>query len=113
MRIGFFSFFVSLVFTIVCASAQTTVQHADRIFLNGKIWTEDDARPLAQALAISGDKILSVGSNNEVKALAGPDTLVIDLRGRLMVPGFQDSHLHVPGRSVNNAKQMKEAGRGK
>ena len=87
---------------IVGASAQTARQHADRIFVNGKIWTADDARPQAQALAISGDKIMAVGSNEEVHALATTaDTAVIDLQGRLVVPGFQDSHLHFPGQSVN------------
>jgi predicted amidohydrolase YtcJ len=70
--------------------------------VNGKTWTADDARPQAQALAISGDKIMAVGSNEEVHALATTaDTAVIDLQGRLVVPGFQDSHLHFPGQSVN------------
>jgi predicted amidohydrolase YtcJ len=81
--------------------AQTPAQHTDRIFVNGKIWTEDDARPQAQALAVSGDKIIAVGSDEEIKAMAVPDTAIVDLRGRLVVPGFQDSHLHFPGRSVN------------
>ncbi len=81
--------------------AQAPSRHADRIFLNGKIWTEDDAMPQAQALAVSGDKILAVGSEKDIKALAAPDTVIIDLHGRLLIPGFQDSHLHFPGRSVN------------
>jgi len=94
--------FLVLGSAIVGASAQTARQHADRIFVNGKIWTADDARPQAQALAISGDKIMAVGSNEEVHALATTaDTAVIDLQGRLVVPGFQDSHLHFPGQSVN------------
>lgn len=76
-------------------------QHADRIFIDGKIWTADDARPRAQAMAVGGDKILAVGSDAEIKAIATPDTAVIDLRGRLVIPGFQDSHLHFPGPSVN------------
>ena len=84
-----------------CAYAQTEKPHADRIFVNGKIWTADDVRPLARALAVNGDKIIAVGSNEEVRAIASPDTAVIDLRGRLVLPGFQDSHLHFPGRSVN------------
>ena len=83
------------------AAAQTLPQHADRIFVNGKIWTEDEARPQAQALAIGGDKVLAVGSNEEIRALAAADTAIVDLQGRLMVPGFQDSHLHFPGPSVN------------
>ncbi len=86
---------------VIYCSAQTPSQHADRIFINGQIWTEDDAQPKAQALAVSGDKILAVGSDQQIRALAAPDTAVIDLRGRLVVPGFQDSHLHFPGRSIN------------
>jgi predicted amidohydrolase YtcJ len=89
------------VFSLSCVHAQTEKKHADRIFVNGKIWTADDAQPQARALAVSGDRIIAVGSDEEVKALAAPDTAVFDLRGRLVVPGFQDSHLHFPGRSVN------------
>src|SRR5438132_12657835 len=94
--------FLVLGSAIVGASAQTARQHADRIFVNGKIWTADDARPQAQALAISGDKLTAVGSDEEAHALATTaHTAVIDLQGRLVVPGFQDSHLHFPGQSVN------------
>ena len=76
-------------------------RHVDRIFVNGKIWTEDDTQPQAQALAVSGDTIIAVGSDRDIKALASRDTAVVDLERRLVVPGFQDSHLHFPGRSVN------------
>ena len=69
--------------------------------MNGKIWTEDVSQPQAQALAVSGDQIVAVGSDRDIKALATGDTAVVDLRGCLVVPGFQDSHLHFPGRSVN------------
>lgn len=75
--------------------------HADRIFLNGEIWTGDDAHPAAEALALSGDKILAVGTNDEIKKLAAVDTAVVDLHGRFVIPGFQDSHLHFPGPSIN------------
>ena len=84
-----------------CLFAQTPAQHADRIFVNGNIWTEAEAQPRAQALAVSGDKIIAVGSDQEIKALAAPDTAIVNLEGHLVVPGFQDSHLHFPGRSVN------------
>jgi predicted amidohydrolase YtcJ len=89
------------VVALTSATAQALSQHVDRIFINGKIWTADDTRPKAEALAVSGDKIVAVGSTKEIRALAGPDTAVADLKGRLMVPGFQDSHLHFPGASVN------------
>lgn len=85
-------------------TAGAQAQRADRIFVNGKIWTGDDARPSAAALAVAGDKILAVGSSQEIRALAGPQTVTVDLGGRLMVPGFQDSHLHFPGESVNSVQ---------
>jgi len=90
-----------LLFTGTQALAQKDKRHVDRVFLNGKIWTGDDAAPQAEALAVSGSKIVAVGPTAEVKALADPDTAVVDLRGKLVVPGFQDSHLHFPGASVN------------
>ena len=90
-----------VVISVAVWCAQSVAQHVDRAFVNGKIWTENDARPQAQAMAVSGDKILAVGTNDEIRALAAADTAIVDLQGRLVVPGFQDSHLHFPGRSVN------------
>ncbi|MCL4822549.1 MAG: amidohydrolase [Vicinamibacteria bacterium] len=77
---------------------------ADRIFVNGNIWTADDARPRAEALAIRGETVLAVSSSAEIRALAGPHTAVVDLKGRLVVPGFMDSHLHFPGASLDNVE---------
>jgi len=82
-------------------ATQAPRPHADRIFVNGAIWTGDDTQPRARAVAIGGASILAVGSDDEVRALASPDTAIVDLRGRMVVPGFQDSHLHLPGASVN------------
>src|SRR5438477_1251575 len=97
-----------LFWVLIClplaAGAQAPALRADRIFVNGKIWTADDARPSAEALAVSGDKIVAVGSSQEIRALAGPTTVTLDLGGRLMLPGFQDSHAHFPGPSVNAVK---------
>ena len=76
-------------------------EHADRILFNGKIWTGDDAPRYAEAIAISGDRILAVGSNAEIKKLSAADTAAVDLQGRFVIPGFQDSHLHFPGPSIN------------
>ncbi len=82
------------------ALAAAVPPHVDRIFANGRIWTGDDARPSADALAISGDKIVAVGSTADVRALAAADTVVVDLHGRRVVPGFNDAHLHFPGPSI-------------
>lgn len=66
----------------------------DLIAVHGKVWTEDPARPEAQAIAVSGHRILAVGTDVEVMKLAGPETRVIDLKGRRVVPGFNDAHVH-------------------
>jgi len=70
----------------------------DLVLLGGKVFTADPARPWAQALAITGDRITAVGTTAEVRATAGPSTRVIALEGRVVVPGFNDAHTHVgPG----------------
>src|SRR5712691_6313857 len=67
---------------------------ADRVFLHGRIWTGDPARPRAQAIAISGDRIVAVGSDAEVMRAVGPAAAPVDLRDRFVAPGFNDAHLH-------------------
>ncbi|MDX2501908.1 MAG: amidohydrolase [Deltaproteobacteria bacterium] len=64
------------------------------ILYNGVLATRNTAQPGAQAVAIGGGKILAVGRDDDVLSLAGPDTEKIDLDGRLVVPGFIDSHIH-------------------
>jgi hypothetical protein len=70
---------------------------ADAIYLHARIWTGDSAHPSAEALAVRGDRLLAVGSAGEIRKLRGPRTRVIDLGGRRVVPGFIDSHWHLPG----------------
>ena len=67
---------------------------ADLIISNAKIWTVDKSLPLAQAVAILGDRIVAVGSDTEVNAWQGPQTEVIDAGGKLLLPGFNDAHVH-------------------
>jgi hypothetical protein len=69
-------------------------QNADVIFTNAKIWTVDPAMPEAQSVAVKGDKIVAVGTNAEMRPLTGPKTQIVDLGGRLMLPGFIDNHTH-------------------
>jgi predicted amidohydrolase YtcJ len=66
----------------------------DLIALHGKIWTENSAQPEAEALAVSGHRILAVGTDAEIQKLAGPATKVLDLKGHRIVPGFNDAHIH-------------------
>jgi predicted amidohydrolase YtcJ len=67
----------------------------DLVLINGKVWTVDRARPEAQALAVRAGRITAVGSTADVRKLAGPGTRVLDLKGRRVVPGFYDSHVHL------------------
>lgn len=68
---------------------------ADLVLHHGKIFTADSARPWAEALAVRGARILAVGSNAAALAHAGPGTRVLNLGGRVVVPGFNDSHSHL------------------
>ncbi len=67
---------------------------ADLILTSGKIITVDDRFQVAQAVAIRGERIVAVGTNQEIARLAGPATRRIDLRGRSVVPGLIDNHAH-------------------
>lgn len=67
---------------------------ADVILKNGTIW-RGAGLPVAQALAVFGDRVLDAGSDAQIAALAGPDTRVIDLDGRFAMPGLNDDHLHL------------------
>ncbi|WP_420810222.1 amidohydrolase [Erythrobacter colymbi] len=67
----------------------------DTILVNGKFTTLDRANPAPEAVAITGNRFAAVGTRAEVMALAGPDTKVIDLGGRRVIPGLADNHIHV------------------
>ncbi|NIM90775.1 MAG: amidohydrolase family protein [Candidatus Aminicenantes bacterium] len=67
---------------------------ADLVLKNGKIVTVDEAKPEAQSLAVRGDKIVAVGSNRQIKPYIDQATKVIDLEGKLAIPGFIDAHGH-------------------
>ncbi len=69
-------------------------QPADLILLNGKIWTGSEAQPLAEGIACAGNRIAAVGTSEAIRKWAGPKTQVIDLAGKLVVPGFNDAHVH-------------------
>jgi hypothetical protein len=69
-------------------------EDADLILLNGKLITLDAARPHAQAIAVTRDRIAAIGADAEIRALAGPHTAIVDLSGRTVIPGLIDSHMH-------------------
>jgi len=68
---------------------------ADLVFTNGKIITVDEKFTIAQALAIRGNRIVAVGTNQQIAQMAGTTTRRIDLRGRAVVPGLIDNHMHL------------------
>ena len=83
---------------------------ADLIITNAKVWTEDDAHPQAQAVAVQGDRIIAVGSSAEMETLRGSDTKMIDAGGKLLMPGFNDAHVHfVDGGMDLDQVQLKDA----
>lgn len=78
----------------LAGSAGRAETAADLVLLSGRIWTGGATDSFAEALAITGEKITVVGRNEEVKRLIGPQTRVINLNRRLVLPGFNDSHIH-------------------
>ncbi|MFE0647147.1 amidohydrolase [Streptomyces sp. NPDC059534] len=76
---------------------------ADLVFTRGPVFTADPARTRATSLAVVGDRIAAVG-HDEVRDLVGPGTEVVDLTGKLLLPGFQDAHIH----AVSGGKELAE-----
>jgi len=74
--------------------AQKKTHSADTVVLHGKIYTLNPEQPWAEALAISGDRIVRVGSDADMATLQSKDTRIIDANGRLVLPGFVDCHIH-------------------
>src|SRR6266853_737183 len=67
----------------------------DLVLSNGKIITVDERFTIAQAVAIRGDRIVAVGTNQEIARLAGAGTRRIDLMGKAIIPGLIDNHMHL------------------
>ncbi len=79
---------------LLLLGAATGAQEAELVLQDGIIWTVDDERPRAQAVASLGDRIIYVGNDRGVSQHIGNGTRVIDLDGKLVVPGFNDNHVH-------------------
>ena len=72
-------------------------QRADLVVVNARIYTVDNARPMASALAVRNGRVIFVGSDSEARLLAGSATRLVDLRGRVVIPGMVDAHAHLLG----------------
>jgi len=107
---------ISILITIIIMLATNiSAQFQRNAFLNGKIYTVNEKQPFAEAVVTEGNKILFVGSNSEARKLITDKTNVIDLKGKLMLPGFIDDHAHFTGGGfyllgldLSNAKSKEE-----
>ncbi|MBV9249692.1 MAG: amidohydrolase, partial [Acetobacteraceae bacterium] len=90
-------FLLSTLLALTACCQKAPAREASLILMNGKIWTEDPTQPLAQAVALDGCRILAVGNDQAIQRFAGPDTQRIDLGRRLVLPGFNDAHVHFLG----------------
>ena len=91
-------FALSFRFTFVASAAEPA---ADLVLLHGKIHTEDSRRSVAQAMALRGNTIVAVGLDQDVSTLIGPGTQIVDLDGRVVLPGIIDAHTHPAATSQN------------
>ncbi len=78
----------------VGAWAAPATRSAEQLYVNARVWTGDEARPWAQALAVRGARLTAVGTQAEVLRRRGPRSQVIDLGGAFVAPGFNDAHMH-------------------
>jgi predicted amidohydrolase YtcJ len=86
-------FLIVLLMAGGCAAQQTT-NVPDMVLIKGHVFTGTPERPFAEAIALKGQRIVAVGTSQEISSMAGPATRVIDVAGHLVIPGINDSHLH-------------------
>src|SRR5258706_262935 len=79
---------------LALAAGASLAQPAYLILHNAKVYPVEERQPLAEAIAVRGDRIVKVGSNAEILALKGAATRTMDLGGKLVLPGFNDAHTH-------------------
>jgi predicted amidohydrolase YtcJ len=84
-----------IVSTSACAAQAQSP--ADIVFVNGKVFTADDGDRVVQGFAVAGDRFVAIGTDSEVRGHIGPQTKVIDLKGRFVSPGLTDDHFHNEG----------------
>jgi len=98
------------VFIIAIAAVAQSKPAADLIITHAKVWSVDQAHPSAQAVAVLGDRIVAVGSAADVDAWRGPHTHVLNAGGKLLLPGFNDAHVHfVMGGEQLESVQLNDA----
>jgi predicted amidohydrolase YtcJ len=86
-----------ILLTLGLPTAYSQADSADTVFTNGNVYTVNERAPRAEAIAVKGDRIIFVGSNNDAKKYIGSRTRVVDLKGQTVVPGLTDAHCHLSG----------------
>jgi len=86
-----------MLFVLQSCGGKTVKDKATLVFINGNIATMEDSKPHAEAVAVRNDTIVALGSNDEIKKYIGDSTKVINLNGKFMMPGFNESHAHFLG----------------
>jgi predicted amidohydrolase YtcJ len=95
---------------LIALAAMSVAEEASLIITNGRVWTGDPRQPWAEAVAISGERILEAGTAANIQKRAGKGTRVIDAKHGMVVPGFIDSHIHfLDGGFTLNAVQLRDA----
>ncbi|MEK7343597.1 MAG: amidohydrolase [Pseudomonadota bacterium] len=92
---------------LLTATESFAMPDPDLVIVNAKVTTLDRENPVAQAVAMRGGRFLAVGSEQEVRAAAGPGARVIDARGRRLIPGLIDSHIHVIRGGLNYNMELR------
>ncbi len=87
-------FFILSLFLCINFAACKTTESPSLAIINAKIWTGDEAQPWAEAIAVKGETIIHVGSSEEVRKMLTDGTELIDAKGQMLVPGFNDAHVH-------------------
>ena len=101
-----FAFFLCSISLTVHAQEKPA---ANLIITHARVWTVDKTHPQAEAVAVLGDRIVAVGSSAEIELWRGPKTKVIDSGGKLLLPGFNDAHVHfVTGGAQLDAVQLND-----
>ena len=95
------SIFYLLIAGILLWGCQSGPDPADQVFINGIVYTVDEANPKVEAVAVKDGLILAVGTTDEIQKFVGSDTEVIDLAGKTMTPGIIESHAHLMGIGYN------------
>lgn len=95
---------VSILFTLLASSV--TAQPADTVLVNGKVLVGDDRFSVREAIAVRQDRILAVGTNSEIRRLAGNSARLVDLQGRTVIPGLIDSHMYAIRAALSFATEV-------